>query len=56
MHLVSGAFDDLHRFLTPSLGMALTFATLDQRGAFPMPQPPLANMRGVFDNLRFTLP
>ena len=36
--------------------MTLTFATLDQRGAFPMPQPPLANMKGVFNNLRFTMP
>ena len=56
VHLVSGAFGDLHRFLAPSLGMTLTFATLDPRGAFPMPQPPLANMKGVFNNLRFTMP
>lgn len=56
VHLVSGAFGDLHRFLAPSLGVALTFATLDKRGDFPMPQPPLANLKGVFDNLRFALP
>ncbi len=56
VHLVSGTFGDLHRFLAPSLGVALTFATLDPRGAFPMPQPPLANMRGVFENLRFAMP
>jgi 3-dehydroquinate dehydratase len=56
VHLVSGAFGDLHRFLAPSLGIALTFATLDKRGDFPMPQPPLANLKGVFDNLRFALP
>ena len=56
VHLVSGAFGDLHRFLAPSLGVALTFATLDKRGAYPMPQPPLANLRGVFDYLRVSLP
>jgi len=28
----------------------------DKRGDFPMPQPPLANLKGVFDNLRFALP
>ena len=56
VHLVSGAFGDLHRFLAPTLGVALTFATLDKRGDFPMPQPPLANMKGVFNNLRFTMP
>ncbi len=56
VHLVSGAFGDLHRFLAPRLGVALTFATLDKRGAFPMPQPPLANMKGVFENLRFAMP
>lgn len=56
VHLVSGAFGDLHRFLAPSLGVALTFATLDKRGPFAMPQPPLANLRGVFENLRFRLP
>ncbi len=56
VHLVSGAFGDLHRFLAPTLGIALTFATIDKRGPFAMPQPPLANFRGVFDNLRFHLP
>ena len=56
VHLVSGAFGDLHRFLAPSLGVALTFATLDKRGPFAMHQPPLANLRGVFENLRFRLP
>ncbi len=56
VHLVSGAFGDLHRFLAPTLGVALTFATLGPDGAFTMPQPPLANLRGVFDNLRFALP
>lgn len=47
IHLVSGAWGNLHRALAPSLGVALTFATLDKRGAFPMPQPPLANMKSV---------
>lgn len=56
VHLVSGAFGDLHRMIATRLGVALTFATLDKRGAFPMPQPPLANMKGVFDNLRFAMP
>ncbi len=56
VHLVSGAFGDLHRMIAPSLGVVLTFATLDQRGAFAMPQPPLANFKGVFDNLRFRMP
>ena len=56
VHLVSGAFGNLHRMIAPSLGVVLTFATLDQRGAFPMPQPPIANMKGVFENLRFQLP
>lgn len=56
VHLVSGAFGDLHRFLAPRLGVALTFATLDKRGAFPMPQPPLANFKAVFENIRFQMP
>jgi len=56
VHLVSGAFGDLHRMIAPSLGIALTFATLDRRGAFPMPQPPLANLKGAFDNIRFRIP
>ena len=56
VHLVSGAFGSLHRMIAPSLGVVLTFATLDQRGAFPMPQPPLANFKGVFENLRFSIP
>ena len=56
VHLVSGAFGNLHRMIAPSLGVALTFATLDQRGAYPMPQPPLVNLRGVHEFLRFRLP
>ena len=56
VHLVSGAFGDLHRVLAPRLGVALTFATLDKRGAFPMPQPPLANFKAVFENIRFQMP
>ncbi len=56
VHLVSGAFGDLHRLLAPRLGVALTFATLDKRGAFPMPQPPLANFKAVFENIRFQMP
>lgn len=56
VHLVSGAFGNLHRMIAPSLGIALTFATLDNRGAYPMAQPPLANFKGVFDNLRFSMP
>lgn len=56
VHLVSGAFGDLHRALAPSLGIALTFATLDKRGAFPMPQPPLANLKAVREALRPFLP
>ena len=51
VHLVSGVFGDLHRLIAPSLGIALTFATLDKGGAFPMPQPSLADFRGVFDHL-----
>ena len=56
VHLVSGAFGDLHRMIAPSLGIALTFATLDQRGAFPMPQPPLSHLVGVYRLLGFRLP
>ena len=56
VHLVSGAFGNLHRMIAPSLGIALTFATLDQRGEFPMPQSPLANLKGAFDSIRFTMP
>ena len=56
VHLVSGAFGNLHRMIAPSLGVVLTFATLDQHGAFAMPQPPLANFKGVFNNLRFSMP
>lgn len=52
VHLVSGAFGNLHRALAPSLGVALTFATIDKRGAFAMPQPPLANMKAVCEALR----
>ena len=54
VHLVSGAFGALHRLVAPSLGIALTFAKLDPGEAVPMP--PLANLKGVFDNLRFRLP
>ena len=54
VHLVSGAFGNLHRLIAPSLGVVLTFVTLDGHSA--MPQPPLANFKGVFDNLRFTMP
>ena len=54
VHLVSGAFAALHRLIAPSLGLALTFAKLDPRDAIPMP--PLANLKGVFENLRFQLP
>ena len=56
VHLVSGAFGDLHRMIAPRLGIALTFATLDKSCAFPMPQPPLANFKAVFDNLPFSMP
>ena len=56
VHLVSGAFGDLHRMIAPSLGLALTFATLGPDGAFTMPQPPLANLKTVFEALRFRLP
>ena len=42
------------RLIAPSLGLALTFAKLDPRDAHPMP--PLANLKGVFENLRFQLP
>ncbi len=56
VHLVSGAFGDLHRALATSLGVVLTFATLDKRGKFVMPQPPLANLKAVYENLRFRLP
>ena len=54
VHLVSGAFGALHRLIAPSLGIALTFGKLDPRDAIPMP--PLANLRGVFENLRFQVP
>ncbi len=54
VHLVSGAFGNLHRLIAPSLGVVLTFVTLDPRDG--MPQPPLANFKGVFDNLRFKMP
>ena len=54
VHLVSGAFGALHRLIAPSLGIALTFAKLDPRDAVPMP--PLANLKGVFEYLRFTMP
>lgn len=56
VHLVSGAFGNLHRMIAPSLGVVLTFATLDQRGPFAMPQPPLTNFKAVFNNLRFSMP
>ena len=56
VHLVSGAFGNLHRMIAPSLGVVLTFVTLDQRGAFAMPQPPLANFKGVFNNLSVSMP
>ena len=56
VHLVAGAFGNLHRMIAPSLGIALTFASLDPRGAFPMPQPPLANLKGAFESMRFSLP
>ena len=56
VHLVSGAFGNLHRMIAPSLGVVLTFATLDQRGPFAMSQPPLANFKAVFNNLRFSMP
>ncbi len=54
VHLVAGAFGNLHRMLAPSLGVVLTFVTLDPRDG--MPQPPLANFKGVFNNLRFKMP
>ena len=54
VHLVSGAFGNLHRLIAPSLGVVLTFVTLDGHSA--MPQPPLANFKGVFNNLRFSMP
>ncbi|MBR0057552.1 MAG: type I 3-dehydroquinate dehydratase [Kiritimatiellae bacterium] len=54
VHLVSGAFAALHRLIAPSLGLALTFAKLDPRDAIPMP--PLSNLKGVFENLKFQLP
>ena len=41
---------------TPERLRILMDATLDQRGDFPMPQPPLANMKGVFENMRFAMP
>ena len=53
-HVVSGAFGNLHRLIAPSLGVVLTFVTLDGHSA--MPQPPLANFKGVFNNLRFSMP
>lgn len=53
VHLVSGRFGNLHRMIAPSLGIAITFASLDKRGAFTMPQPPLANLKGAFENMRF---
>ncbi len=54
VHLVSGSFGNLHRLIAPSLGVVLTFVTLDGHSA--MPQPPLANFKGVFNNLRFSMP
>ncbi len=53
VHLVGGKFSTLHRAIAPMLGIALTFVTLDQRGAFPMGQPPLSALKGVFESLRF---
>lgn len=52
VHLVSGAFGDLHRAIAPTLGVVLTFGTLDKRGAFPMPQPPLANLKAAHEALK----
>lgn len=52
VHLVSGTYGNLHRAIAPSLGIALTFATLDKRGAFVMPQPPIANLKAAHEALK----
>ena len=55
VHLCNGKLRLPHRFMGPSLGVAITFAVHEYAERYSYNQPTIRSMKAVFDNMHWNI-